>query len=252
MNNERIVFLDTETTGLSPQNGNHRVIDIACIEYVSGNPTGSVIQTILEGGGKSSNKGALKVHGITDASRIGKPKFEDIADNLLSFLKDAHLVIYNKSFDIGFIESEFRHLGKNISLVAHCKQITCAMELSKQVLGVNQISLDNACRRYSIDTSSRKTHGAYVDAGLTASLYFKLINSSIQPLKHTPQQVKHREPKAITIPRAYKHSVTGHMVQLNFCKNADCDNFGVPAKNPIESWEIVISVLTVNVLNPTY
>jgi DNA polymerase III epsilon subunit len=232
MNNERTVFLDIETTGLSPQNGNHRVIDIACIEYVSGNPTGSVIQSILEGAGKSSNKGALKVHGITDASRIGKPKFEDIADNLLSFLKDSHLVIYNKSFDIGFIESEFRHIGKNISLVTHCKQVTCAMELAKQVLGVNKISLNNACRRYSIDTSSRKIHGAYVDANLTASLYFKLIDSSIEPLKHTPQQVKHREPKAITIPRAYKHPVTGHMVQLNFCKNADCGNFGIPAKNP--------------------
>jgi DNA polymerase III epsilon subunit len=232
MNNERIVFLDTETTGLSPQNGNHRVIDIACIEYVSGNPTGSVIQTILEGNGKSSNKGALKVHGITDLSRIGKPKFEDIADNLLSFLKDSHLVIYNKSFDIGFIESEFRHIGKNISLVTHCKKITCAMEISHQVLGVNKISLDNACRRYSIDTSSREIHGAYVDANLTPSLYFKLIDNSIEPLKHTPQQIKHREPKAITIPRTYKHPVTGQMVQLNFCKNADCCNFGIPAKNP--------------------
>jgi DNA polymerase III epsilon subunit len=232
MNNERIVFLDTETTGLSPQNGNHRVIDIACIEYVLRNPTGSVIQTVLNGDAKSSNKGALKVHGITDISRIDKPKFADIADNLLSFLKDAHLVIYNKSFDVGFIESEFRHIGKNISLVAHCKQITCAMELSKQVLGVNRISLDNACRRYSIDTSSRKIHGAYIDASLTGSLYFKLIDSSIQPLKHTPQQVKHRKPKAITIPRAYKHPTTGEMVQLNFCKNADCCNFGVPAKNP--------------------
>jgi len=163
----------------------------------------------------------LQTHGITDVSRIGKPKFEDIADNLLSFLKGYHLVIYNKSFDIGFIESEFRHIGKNISLFTHCKQITCAMELSKQVLNVNNISLDNACRRYSIDTSSRKIHGAYVDASLTASLYFKLIDSSIEPLKHTPQQVKHRAPKAITIPRAYKHPVTGHIVQFNFCKNAE-------------------------------
>ncbi len=232
MKSERIVFLDTETTGLNHQKGNHRVIDIACIEYVSGEPTGIVIQTILEADGKSSNKGALKVHGITDHSRIGKPKFQNIADNLLTFLKDSHLVIYNKAFDIGFIESEFRHIGKTVSLVNHCSQITCAMELAKEVLGVNKISLDNACRRYSIDTSSRKIHGAYIDADLTASLYFNLIDSSIKPLERTPQKARHKTPKAIAIPRAFKHPKTGEMIQLNFCKNADCSNFGVPAKNP--------------------
>jgi DNA polymerase-3 subunit epsilon len=115
----------------------------------------------------------LKVHGITDLNRIGKPKLEDITDNLLSFLKDYHLVIYNKLFDIGFIESEFRHIGKNISLVTHCKKITCAIELSHQALGVNKISLDSACRRYSINTFSREIHGAYVDANSTTPLYFK-------------------------------------------------------------------------------
>ncbi|WP_163133634.1 exonuclease domain-containing protein [Agarivorans sp. Alg241-V36] len=232
MNNERIVFLDTETTGVDPQKGNHRIIDIACIEYASGSPTGSVLQTILNGDGKPSTKGALKVHGITDISRIGKPKFKDISDNLLTFLKGAHLVIYNKSFDIGFIESEFRHMGENVSLVNHCKKITCAMELAKQVLGVNKISLDNACLRYSIDLSSRQNHGAYIDASLTAALYFKLTDSSIKPLARTPQQAKHRAPKAISIPRAFRHPKTGIMVQLNFCKNADCANFGVPARNP--------------------
>jgi DNA polymerase III epsilon subunit len=232
MASNRIVFLDTETTGLSPQKGNHRVIDIACIEYHDGKPTGKVLQSILHGGGKPSNIGAIKVHGISDESRANKPSFEAIADTLLEFLKDSHLIIYNKAFDIGFIEAEFRLIDKSIHLENHCSQITCAMDLAKQVFGVNRISLNAACKRYKIDISSRKVHGAYVDADLTAQLYYRLIDKIVSPLASTPQSKPHKTPKAVSIPRACKHPETNELVQLNFCKNADCKNFGVPARNP--------------------
>ncbi|GLX77971.1 hypothetical protein tinsulaeT_13110 [Thalassotalea insulae] len=232
MASKRIVFLDTETTGLSPHKGNHRVIDIACIEYIDKKPSGRVLQSILCAGNKPSNKNALKVHGITDESRMNKPEFESIADNLLEFLEDCHLIIYNKAFDIGFIESEFRLLGKNIHLDNHCHKISCAMELAKQTFNTSRISLDAACKRYRIDLSNRKQHGAYIDADLTAQLYFKLTDKAEKPLSRTPHTKPQRKPKAVAIPRAFKHPKNNKLIQLNYCKNADCKNFGIPAKNP--------------------
>jgi DNA polymerase III epsilon subunit len=232
MNNERIIFLDTETTGLSPRTANNRVIEIACIEYIAGKPTGIEINSILFADGKKSTKGALSVHGIKEIDREKSPSFKDLSHSLLSLLKDAHLVIYNKDFDIEFIESEFNYLNQKISLQHHCSKITCAMALSQKVMKVPRISLDNACKRYGIDITHRVIHGAKLDAELTAKLYFKLIDDSIKPLERTPQEKKHKENKTIPIPRAFKHPITGAIVQLNFCKNADCENFGIPAKNP--------------------
>ena len=232
MINERIIFLDTETTGFSPDTANHRVIEIACLEYVSGKPTGIEINTRLKGDGKKSTKKAFALHRITEDSRKSAPSIKDIVQSLLSLLKDAHLVIFNKDFDIRFLESEFRYAGHNILLEQLCSKITCAMELSKKVMSARSMSLDNACSRYEIDTSHRTVHGAKLDAELTAELYFKLIDSSIKPLERTPQKNKHKEDKAFPIPRAFKNPANGEMVQLNFCKNADCENFGVPAMNP--------------------
>ncbi|MEH6444868.1 MAG: exonuclease domain-containing protein [Oceanospirillaceae bacterium] len=177
-----------------------------------------------------STKDAYQVHGINSTALIDKPLFKHFADPILDFLKDAKLVIFSADFDISFIENEFKLLNQRISLDHHCADIVCAMKFAQNVLKVPKISLDSACRRFHIDTSGRTKHGALIDTELLVQLYFKLINPKAIPLERTPQINSRKIPKHI--PRAYKDPLNGELIQLNFCKNPGCDNFGLPGKNP--------------------
>lgn len=127
MSNERIVFLDTETTGLSPIRGGHRIIEIACIEYVNNHPTGMVLTPLIEPEGKRVTQDAYKVHGISNTKLTNQPKFSQLADRFLEFLSDAVLVIFNADFDISFIEQEFKRLQRSVSLEHHCRKIICVV-----------------------------------------------------------------------------------------------------------------------------
>jgi len=229
----RYVFLDTETTGLNPHKGGHRIIDLACIEYRDGKQTGHVFNTQINPEGKKSTKGAFKVHKISGEELVGKPTFKEVSEDFINFIKGAHLVIYNASFDIQFINSELNRINYPSSINDICSEITCAMELTKLKFNSEKnISQDNACKRYGIDISHRITHGALIDASLCAELFFKLIDETIVPLERTPQSKPHRDPKLLTIPRAYKSKLDGVFIQQNFCKNSECANFGVVALNP--------------------
>ena len=230
---EQVVILDTETTGLKPLKGD-RVIEIACIKLNADGSTETLLDSILSGDGKRSGKIALATHRISDSEREGKPAFSEISNRLTEILQNSHLVIYNKTFDIDFIEHEYRLAGQKIDIEQLCSSVTCAMELAMQKFNLNKrISLDASCKRYSIDLSSRKgRHGAAIDALLTAKLYQKLLDKSETPLTHTPQDTKNRLTKDIQIPRAFRNPETNELIQVNHCKNATCENFGVPPKNP--------------------
>lgn len=228
----KYVFLDTETTGLDPHKGNHRIIDLSCIEYEDSTPTGHVFNLKINPEGKKSVKSAFRVHGILDEELEGKPTFSDIHQKFIEFIRDSHLVIFNAAFDLRFLNSELNRVNYPSTVSDICAEVTCAMELAKNKFGVRKISQDAACLRYGIDISSRTKHSALLDASLCAELFFKLLDDSVEPLKSTPQQNKHTPTKAISIPRAYKNKETGLFTQLNFCKNPECKNFGVVAKNP--------------------
>ncbi len=229
----RYVFLDTETTGLNPHKGGHRIIDLACIEYREDRPTGNVFNTKITPEGKKSTNGAFKVHRISSEELEGKPTFKEISDDFINLIKGAHLVIFNASFDIQFLNSELNRINSPSTVNDICAEVICVMELARlKFKSDKNISQDNACKRYGIDISHRKTHGAFIDASLCAELFFKLIDDSFIPLKHTPQSKAHREPKLLTIPRAYKSKLDGRVIQQNFCKNSECENFGVVALNP--------------------
>jgi len=229
----RYVFSDTETTGLNPHKGGHRIIDLACIEYRDGKSTGHVFNTQINPEGKKSTKGAFRVHKISGEELSGKPTFKEVSEVFINFIKDAHLVIYNASFDIQFINSELNRINYPSSVNDICSEITCAMELANiKFKSDKNISQNNACKRYGIDISHREVHGAFVDASLCAKLFFRLTDESITPLERTPQSKPHRDPKKLTIPRAYKSKLNGSYIQQNFCKNSECANFGVVALNP--------------------
>jgi len=232
MKDIRCIFIDTETTGLSPFSKGHRVIELSCIEYIGNVRTGKVFSHLLNPEGKKSTLKAFQVHNIPDESLKTKPTFKDISDEFIRFIKGAHIVAFNAVFDTTFLNSELNRAGYASSVAGIGKDVSCAMEMAKTKFGLSRISLDAACKRYEIDLSRRTHHGATIDAELAAELYFKLIDDKVAPLKKTPQSKSHKVTKAISIPRAYKHPVTGNYVQLNFCKNPECNNFGIPAKNP--------------------
>lgn len=224
---ERIVFVDTETTGLNPHKG-HRVIEIACIEYRDGKKTGRQFNTRLYPDGKSSEDEALAVHNIQDAELVDEPTFKDVLDDFIAIVKDAHVIAYNAAFDMSFINSELLRASYPSTMFDICDRVSCTMEMATAKFNLKRkVKLNNACKRYQIDISHRQIHRALLDAQLCAEVYFNEV-----PLKSTAQSNKHKDTKPIALPKAYKDTNSSEMLQLNFCKNSECANFGVPAKNP--------------------
>jgi DNA polymerase-3 subunit epsilon len=169
--NMRQIFLDTETTGLSADNGD-RVIEIGCIEMVHRKLTGNN-RHIYVNPGRDSHEEALKVHGITSDFLADKPKFSEIAQDLLDYLQDAHLVIHNAPFDTGFLNMETALLGlPPIKQVA--ASITDTLVMAKEMFPGKRNSLDALCDRLEVDNSGRTLHGALLDAELLADVYINL------------------------------------------------------------------------------
>ena len=166
----REVCLDTETTGLDPGSG-HRIIEIGCVELVNHVPTGVRFQRYLNPE-RSIPADAFAVHGISDAFLADKPRFAEIAGDLLAFLGDAPLVIHNAAFDLGFLNAELAGIDRT-PLSAGRAVDTVA--LARRKFPAAPASLDALCRRFAIDLTERSLHGALKDAELLAKVYLELI-----------------------------------------------------------------------------
>lgn len=167
----RQVFLDTETTGLSPATGD-RLLEIGCIEMVDRRLTGRRLHHYVNPQ-RSSHPEALRVHGITDDFLADKPLFAAVAHELLEFVAGADIVIHNASFDVGFIDAELERLGLP-GLAAHAASITDSLALARELFPGKHSSLDALCKRLEVDNSQRELHGALLDAGLLAEVYLRL------------------------------------------------------------------------------
>lgn len=167
----RQIFLDTETTGLSADNGD-RIIEIGCVEMLHRKLTGNN-RHIYVNPGRDSHEEALKVHGITTEFLKDKPKFSEIAEDLMDYLKGAHVVIHNAPFDLGFLNMELALLGQPavMSVVA---SITDTLVMAKELYPGKRNSLDALCDRLEVDNSGRTLHGALLDAELLADVYINL------------------------------------------------------------------------------
>ncbi|WP_394173405.1 exonuclease domain-containing protein [Thalassotalea litorea] len=228
----RIVVIDTETTGVSHSSG-HRVIELAAVEIVDGKLSKkNYFHSLINPEGRKISPGSRKVHGIRDQDLQQSPTFADIAESFLDFISGAELSTYNLDFDLGFLQAELDRAGLDVVLRRDFK---CSCLMKSIANGGKWLKLDAACRRYSIDISLRKVHGALIDAQLAAELYIRHHLTEQVPLQVTPQLNKHTAPVAFPIPRAFRHPESNEMVQLNYCKNPNCDNYGVPAKNPLKN-----------------
>ena len=169
---QRQIVLDTETTGLSPSDG-HRIIEIGCIELMNRQRTRQDFHVYINPK-REIDAGALAVHGITAKFLSDKPVFSEIMDGLLDYLRDAELIIHNAAFDVGFLEYEFQLAGcKSKSLADYCTVLDTLTYARKKHAGQRN-SLDALCKRYRVDNTNRKLHGALLDAELLAEVYLAM------------------------------------------------------------------------------
>lgn len=165
----RIVVLDTETTGLSPQEG-HRVIEIGCVELINRRLTGNRFHVYINPD-RVIDRGAIEVHGITNQFLEDKPRFADILDDFIAFINGAELVIHNAPFDVGFINHEFARLNDQARSLADFSTVFDTLAFARKKHPGQRNSLDALCRRYSIDNSHRELHGALLDAEILADVF---------------------------------------------------------------------------------
>jgi DNA polymerase III subunit epsilon len=168
----REIVLDTETTGLDPFAG-HRLVEIGCVELVNRMPSGQHFHRYVNPE-RDMPVDAFDVHGLSAEFLNDKPRFVEIAEELLAFLGDAPLVAHNAAFDLGFLNAELERAGK--TSVGRERLIdTLLLARRKHPAGPNR--LDDLCARYSIDNSRRTKHGALLDAEILAEVYLDLIGA---------------------------------------------------------------------------
>ncbi len=170
--NERQVILDTETTGLDPVQG-HRVIEIGCLEVLNRRPTDRRFHVYLQPD-RLIDEEAINIHGITNEFLADQPRFADVADEFLNFVRDAELIIHNAAFDLGFLNHELRRCGRGHMTLEQICKVKDTLLLARQRHPGQRNSLDALCKRYNIDNSQRTLHGALLDAEILADVYLAM------------------------------------------------------------------------------
>jgi len=186
----RQVVLDTETTGLDPKQG-HRIIEIGCVEIINRKLTRNHYHQYIQPD-RNSDEGALAVHGITSEFLADKPRFEDIADDFLTFIKGAELIIHNAPFDIGFIDSEFKRLKENHSVdlgqTTDHATVLDSLVMARQMHPGQKNNLDALCKRYDVNNDKRELHGALLDSEILADVYLAMTGGQSNLLLDADEQ----------------------------------------------------------------
>ena len=167
----RQIVLDTETTGLSAEGGD-RIIELGCVELYARKLTGKNLHFYFNPE-RDSHEDALKVHGISNEFLRDKPKFAQLADEILEYLADAELVIHNAAFDIGFLNKELERVGRK-PVKAYVSGVIDTLAMAKEMFPGKRNSLDALCDRLEVDNSGRTLHGALLDAELLADVYINM------------------------------------------------------------------------------
>tara|TARA_B100000287_G_scaffold421463_1_gene462193 strand:- start:632 stop:1294 length:663 start_codon:yes stop_codon:yes gene_type:complete len=169
----RQIVLDTETTGLNPEEG-HKIIEIGCVEIIDRKITENIFHSYIKPN-RVIGDDAIKIHGITNEFLKDKPIFGNIVDDFLFYLSDSPLIIHNAPFDIAFLKSELFNLQKDKSLIdAENRKIYDTLKMSREMSPGKRNTLDALCERYNVDNSNRDLHGALLDARLLAEVYLKM------------------------------------------------------------------------------
>lgn len=225
----RQVVLDTETTGLNPQEG-HRIIEIGCVELVNRRLTKNTFHVYINPD-RLIDEGAIEVHGISNEYLQDKPHFEDIVEDYLAFTKGAELIIHNAPFDVGFLDHEFSRLkGKKITVKDNSTVFDTLPYARKKHPGT-RASLDALCKRYGIDNSHRDLHGALLDAEILAEVYLSMTGGQFSLLDFGEQEKGKKQEiirlssnrEKIKVISCTKHEIEAHQQRLEAIDKASDD-----------------------------
>ncbi|MEY4765254.1 MAG: hypothetical protein RI907_1927 [Pseudomonadota bacterium] len=167
----RQIFLDTETTGLSPESGD-RIIEIGCVEMVNRRLTGKHLHFYINPE-RPNHEDAVRIHGLTDEFLADKPVFATLVDEILDYCRGAEIIIHNAAFDIGFLNAELARCGKG-KFTDHVDGVIDSLLMAREMFPGKSNSLDALCRRLEVDNTHRTLHGALMDAELLAEVYINM------------------------------------------------------------------------------
>jgi DNA polymerase III epsilon subunit len=178
----RRIVLDSETPGLESAQG-HRIIEIGGVELVDRRLTRHNFHCYLQPD-REIDADAVRVHGITNAFLAGKPRFAEVARELIAYLSGAELIIHNATFDVGFLDAELHRWaagqGSDPLCIGQVCQVTDTLAMARQLHPGQRNSLDALCKRYNVDTSQRQLHGALLDASLLAEVYLAMTGGQVR------------------------------------------------------------------------
>jgi len=167
----RQIVIDTETTGLDPKQ-DHRIIEFAALEIVDRRVTGRTVHFRVDPE-REIDAGATEVHGMTWEDLKGKPRFRDVATELVDFVRGAEWIIHNAPFDVGFLDAEFERAAIPRCSGIHSRLID-TLALAREMFPGKRNSLDALCERFGVDNAHRSVHGALLDAQLLADVYLAM------------------------------------------------------------------------------
>src|SRR5687767_9354814 len=168
----RQIILDTETTGLEPEQG-HRIIEIGCVELMNRRKTGRTFHRYLRPD-REVDRGAIQVHGLTNEFLAQQPRFADVVEELIEFINGAELIIHNAAFDLAFLDAEFKRLPGPLRQARSLCSVIDTLPMARLMHPGQRNSLDALCKRYGIDNSHRELHGALLDAQILLDVYLAM------------------------------------------------------------------------------
>ncbi|NKN34572.1 DNA polymerase III subunit epsilon [Marichromatium bheemlicum] len=174
----RQIVLDTETTGLDPQAG-HRIIEIGCVELIDRRLTRNNFHCYIQPD-REIDAGAVEVHGITNDFLADKPRFGELAESFLDYVRGAELIIHNAAFDVGFLDHELRLWQPDAPRIDELCTVTDTLLMARRLHPGQRNSLDALCKRYDVDNSQRDLHGALLDAEILADVYLAMTGGQVK------------------------------------------------------------------------
>ena len=214
----RQVVLDTETTGLNARSGD-RIIEIGCVELFNRRITGKQLHHYVNPERKSDSD-ALRVHGIQDEFLLDKPKFAELAEEIMGFCAGAEIIIHNAAFDLGFLNAELERSGhKNFTELV--LSVIDTLDMSRQLTPGKRHNLDSLCERYGVNNKHRTLHGALLDAQLLAEVYLGMTRGQESLLveastaQHEPQKIIHHGDQHLTVLCASEEELNAHEQYLD-------------------------------------
>ncbi|WP_105903499.1 DNA polymerase III subunit epsilon [Vibrio gangliei] len=231
---DRIIVLDTETTGMNREGGpvymGHRIIEIGAVEIVNRKLTGRHFHVYIKPD-REIDPEAIAVHGITDEFLVDKPEYKQVHQEFLEFIQGAELVAHNAPFDVSFMDYEFELAGQPLKTAQVCK-ITDTLAMAKKIFPGKRNNLDVLCDRYGIDNSHRTLHGALLDAEILADVYL-LMTGGQTAMQFNAGQAKEGETgesikratgcKALKVLKATDEELQLHEERLDvFAKKGTC------------------------------